>query len=339
MSLQYILARYASSGGLNLENAAQQTSAIADVNQAAEELYKRYDLLGSLSAQYFRIENQQGMMISLPYFVGAIRAVRLAMPNIDAGLIDFRPRFQSKMWSSKDWLKWTLKGEHPLKTDITNEGPVTVTFTQPVEKAIRVTIAGETLNSAEDVETLNFAIGDTTKTTTKIFRSITPSKNITCLYNASILDMDGNELALIPNNQTRSLYLRCMVYSPSTVVATMIPTFQFYELLWKYRFRPFVNLVDEFMCPGYDDAIYWKLLELKWRNKQATTPEEAGAFAMKATEYEQKAAQDVADVSKNAEQSIEKIMNIGQEPIHEAFWELENSSYLGHREPSNIICP
>src|SRR5678810_765626 len=108
--------------------------------------------------------------------------------------------------------------------------------------------------------TLSFVAGTTSLTTTKSFKTITPSKSNTCLYNASILDMEGTELAIIPNNQLRSLYLRVMIYNPSSIISAMIPTFPYYEVLWKYRFRPFVNLVDEFMCPGYDEAIYWKTL-------------------------------------------------------------------------------
>src|SRR5678809_718213 len=173
MSLQYILSRLGASSGLNLTDPNQQALQVAEINAAAQELYQQYDLIGSLMAQYFHIENTEGMMISLPYWVGAVRAARLGQLNYNVGLVDFRPRFQSKMWRAKDWLSWALKGEHPLKQDITNEGPVTVTFAKPVEKTIRVTIAGETKDSAEDVETLSFVAGTTSLTTTKSFKTIT----------------------------------------------------------------------------------------------------------------------------------------------------------------------
>lgn len=217
-------------------------------------------------------------------------------------------------------LAWQLKGESPIKKDIENEGLITVTFTKPCEKAINVTIAGETTDSAEDREVLAFAAGDLTKTTTKSFKTVTPTKDVTCLYNATIYDMNGEELATIPNNQLRSLYLRAGIMNPaSAFYSVTIPSFQFYEVLWKYRFKPFVNLTDEFLCPGYDDAIFWKRMEQEYRSKQTSSPEELAAFTAKANDCFGKCAEIITLLANNVDQNIDKIMNFKSNPIYDTF--------------------
>lgn len=323
MSLQYILAKMASVGGLNLNSPEQKLLEIANINSAAEELYAEFDLIGSLWAQYVKVTNTSGMMVSLPHYVGAIRAVRVAAPNMKLALLDQRPRFQAKTWRAKDFIAWQLKGESYTSRDLSNDGLITVTFVQPCEKVVKVTISGRTNYSEEDSETLTFGVGDTAKTTTKSFETVAINKDVTCRYNATVTDVDGTEIASIPNNQLRPLYLRAMIFNPPTIESSLNPNFEYYELLWKLRFKPFINLTDEFLCPGYDDAILWKVLELTWRFKQASSPDEVLAYSQKANEYKQKAAEAVAIRSKDVEQSIEKIMNISSDPIFDAFGQME----------------
>lgn len=322
MSLETILLDLATTGGLQIDDLNQRLYETMRVNKAAKEIYDSTELINSLRAQYVQVMNTEGFTISLPHYVGTIKAVRMAEPNIGLTMLDMRPRFQSKLWKGKNWDGWRLLGEYATCRELAEASVLTVTFRQMPEKSINVTITGMTQDATEDSETLEFVLdsGDQFLTTTKSFLSITSiTKNDTCAYDADVQDLQGNTLAVLPNNQLKSLYLWVQIFNPATLQSSfqMSGNQTYFEILWKYRFRPMINLQDEFMCPDYDSAIVWKRRE--HIAAESTDPAETA----KAVGYAMKSAQLVKQKTESFTSSTEKIMNITPDLMQTAFSDLE----------------
>lgn len=315
MSLRNILLDIATIGGIKIDNADQQQYVTFRVNQAAQEIYEQNDPIGSLREQVFSVAVESGLQISLPSSVGRVRAVRYYMPQLNLKTVDMRPRYAAKFWQSKNMLAWRLKGEYPIKRDVENASLVTVTFRKPLTVACSVTIAGTTDDAAQDSEVLEFAVGDTTLTTTKSFLSFDAiSKSVATNSDCDITDVDGLELATIANNQLQSLYqIIQLINPPNSRQSPSIysPVTPYVELLWKMRFKPFVNLDDEFQCPGYDKAIFWKYME----HKALTAPPEPEL----AIGYKLKCDMILEQIAHDTDQNIEKSMNFGENATFNAF--------------------
>jgi hypothetical protein len=71
------------------------------------------------------------------------------------------------------------------------------------------------------------------------------------------------------------------------------------EILYKIRFQPLQDDYDEFVCPGYDDAIIWKTLSYLLAKKDT---EKAGMAEAKANQLMRQMSDDTEEsVSKEVE--------------------------------------
>lgn len=325
MSLKSILLDLATIGAVKIEDAQQREYEIFRINQAAQELYDNYDLVGSLREQVFDVDvTREGNQIALPSYVGKLRAVRYYYPDLNLGIVDKRPKYQSTFWQGKNFLNWRLRGEFPLKTDISNEGSLTVTFKQPVTTPVEVTITGKTEHSSNAFETLYFNNGDTSYTTTKTWEEITSiSKNVTTDYDLEVTDLNGRVLAEIANNQLKSNYQVVQIINLPNSATTYTPITSQVEVLWKARFTPFVNLTDEFQCNGYDKAIVWKRLE--HRASTSSDPIEV----QKALGYSAKATDIIERVSQDTEKILDKVMNFAPNQYIGVFEDMKNDHFPG----------
>lgn len=330
MSLKTIITDLASEGGIRANDSEQLTLLTYRLNKAAEELYNQNDLIGSLREQVFNVStDSEGMQITMPSYVGRVRAVRYYYPSIDLKMVDMRPKYAAKFWQSKNFISWRLKGESPLQVDITNASLVTVTFAQPLTVAVTVTIEG-TIEGATGLtqEKLAFEIGQTTLTTLLSFETITNIvKSAPTLYDCDVTDVDGRSLALVPNNAVKSLYQWVQVMNlPNNTnggqQTTYLPITDYVEVLWKQRFRPFINLEDEFICPWYDQAIIWMYKKQKALLQAETDPN----FFIAAKGFQTQCDKIINDVAHESDQNLEKYMNFGSNQFLSAFENMSNNA-------------
>lgn len=338
MALKDILSNIAADGGIDLMNSDQLMFTTRKINDAAKELYEENDLVGSLREQVRNVDVPVGNIISLPYYVGKVRAVRYYSPQLNLKVRSMAPRYTAKFWQSKDFLSWELKGDRALSTDITNAGILTATFQAPVDVDVNVTFIGTTPTASQAIETLAFKVGDTYKTTTNQFLDISAiSKDALTNSNVVITDVDIRPISGVANNQFKALFQTVQIVNmPNNLNGTggtFQPASTYVEVLWKLRFKEFKTpntiseATDEFICPNYDQAIYWKFKE----NRLLLSSDATVFSANQAKEYKAKCDQIVKNVGQDASNSMEMSMNFGENPVLDAFANIMlNQQYPGY---------
>lgn len=280
MSLAYILAEIASETGLELSVASEKAYAINQVNKASKELFESKDLVDSLNEQLITFstvidsDGNQVQLAALPYYVGKLRAIRNYYTRRQVDFHDMRPRYKSDGWT-ENLLAFRQRKRSPIQRDILNAAPLTLTITAAESVDFSVIIVGSTANASRVAETITFAAGDLTKTSTNAFVTIDSISNLALhTSDVTITDLDGNTLAVLPNNQFKSEYLIVQILD-YVAIQPSVP--YLVEILYKPIFLPFSNDGDEFQCSGYDDAIFWQVMGNK---KAKSSPDQAAlAFA------------------------------------------------------------
>jgi hypothetical protein len=338
MALKDILSNIAADGGIDLVNSDQLMFTTRKINDAAKELYEENDLVGSLREQVRDVDVPQGNMISLPYYVGKVRAVRYYSPQLNLKIRSMAPRYTAKFWQSKDFLSWEIKGDRALSTDIVNASILTATFQKPVTSLVNVTFIGTTPTANQAIETLTFQPGDSTHSTINQFLDISAiTKDSMTASNVVITDVDNRPISGIANNQPKALFqIVQIVNMPNNLNGTggtFQPASTYVEVLWKLRFKEFATpatiaqATDEFICPNYDQAIYWKYKE----NRILLSSDATVFSANQAKEYKAKCDQIVKNISQDTSSSMEMSMNFGENPVLDAFANIMlNQQYPGY---------
>lgn len=254
-------------------NAAQQALLDKKINDACHEIWHARDLPKSLVEQLFIVDTST-QLAALPLDLGSLRGARHHESRFRVAIHDMRPRYGCNGWQ-EPWLGWRIKKESAIKRDILNAGPLTLTLQKAESASITVVVTGATHISGRTQEVITFTAGETEKTTTASFLSI-ESINQPELhdYNVVIEDVDGNEIAVLQNNEYTTSYTIIQQADHELVTPAIDP--YYVECLYKPKLYPLKGDHDEFPLRGYDKAIYWKTRELK-----ANTVEEAVAFAGK----------------------------------------------------------
>lgn len=311
MSLKSILDKWAIPLGYNPNNALERDLWIRKINIAAEEVYNMTDLIGSLREQVF--EAPEGIaMLTLPYYVANIRAVRHYDSLSKIQINDMRPHyFYGSIYQS--CFTWREKNKVAIRQSLSNESLLTIRLinSQVSDEQFTVTVVGSTDNSERISETLTFNQNDNSKTTSNQFTGNSalgsPSgiraiiKNKPTKYNLEVLDASGNIIAEIPNSEVESQYTVYQVYdNQGTPVSNDCLCFQ---VLYKFRFTPFKDDYDNFPCEGYDDAIGWKLEEHSYSKQQG--------MEQNAILAHEKCLEVILQRQRNAEMGIEKEIQFG----------------------------
>ena len=103
-----------------------------------------------------------------------------------------------------------------------------------------------------------FNTSDLTHTTQGQFVSVDSIRKSSATdVDVIVTDIDGRELASIPNNELNSVYKVFQILERSEYPTSIM----LYEVLYKQRYQPFINDYDEFTCGDiYDESIYWATL-------------------------------------------------------------------------------
>lgn len=320
MALKNILNLIASNGGVTLSDPQQLEYTKAQVDQSAKELYEQNDLVGSLREQVYNVNVPQGNLVSLEPYVGNVIAVRYFWPQLNLKIRSSAPHYTAKFWQVKDFLAWQMKEDRPLHTDISNAGILTFTFKQALTVALNISIIGTSGFASQIIESIACPVGTLVVSSLNTYSEISAlSKDTLCNADCLVTDIDGHEIAKLANHQYKSLYQICQIIDlPNNSLGTsqgFVPACTYVEMLWKLRWKPMVNPQDEFICNGYDEAIFWKYMERK-----ALLDSTQSIFtANQADKFKAKADKIIKDIGSNNSQSFEMSLNFGENATLEAF--------------------
>lgn len=303
MSLRSIRAECAAELKIDVSSASEKAYLDLRINDACKEIWESRDLPHCLREQIFSVDTTS-LLAAMPSYVHSIRAIRHYESRLPLSLRDTRPRFQSNGWTEPLW-GWRIKGKSPTSREILSAGCLTLSIPEAETAEFSVVITGQTANANRLSETVTFAPGETEKVTAASFLELESIAQPALHANdVTVEDIDGNELAVLPNNEYTSSYTIVQVHDNW---ADNLMTPMFAEVLFKPKIYPLVNDYDEFPLPGYDKAIFWKVMELK-----ANSGEEGLLFHGKCEQL-------IMDMAKDATQGTEKRINFAPEPLYGLF--------------------
>jgi len=287
MSLQYVLQQVGYKIGRNPADKGQRAVLLRFANEAAKELYGISDMAGCLEEQLFNVNNDQ--TIALPHHVGQIRAMRRSEYQEAVSLSQMRPRYNQFNWRD-GWKNWRIKGLQTLQTSIHNQSLLTIKVGAVENPPVQVTVVGSTATSSNISET--FSMTSLTMTTVNAYTNVSSFiKSCINTQNVYLLDIDGNQLSYIPNDQMKAQFqivdISLAPWYPNAntgggIVTSVNPLFLWVEVLYKKALPWFQNDSDEFPAVGYDNVWVNKCLQL-WYEEQGNVPL-AQAMMAKATQ-------------------------------------------------------
>lgn len=294
----------------------ERVFAIDIVNKAAQDLYESADMTDCLWEELFSFvvtDSPLVKQVTFPFYVGPLRAIReFRGGNTPVRLHDMRPRYHYGGWGEGlTTLTYRIRAfSYPLERDMETEGPVVISFPAGASAGqdITITIIGENDSAAHVYEEITIAASDVSKVTTKSFMFNGQGikkirKNIYTLQDVIISDINGIQIARIPNNQLETSYTLVQLDDWAMDVDCGS---NYIEALYKKKFFKMKNDFDDFPVPGLDSAIYFKSVARYYAKKQG---KEDLAILNDA-----KATEQVKNFITNQEQGVDKEMNFAPSP-------------------------
>lgn len=239
------------------------TRALREINLAYQELWGTNDFENSVQEMSVKPIDQSNI-ITLPWYVDVIKAVKYNPSRERVRLFDVRPYYQDDTYWQSIYA-WRVLGNSPLNTSIINATTLTLRIPEAETERFVVTIQGPSDHSQSTREQVTFEPGDVEKETTRAFVDVTSiSKDVLTANDVTVLTASDVEIAHIPNNryEARNMVIQITdkLYKPCTFC-------QCWDILFK---RPCPILVyPETPVPG-EQALMNKVME--W----VTLPQEDG---------------------------------------------------------------
>lgn len=265
MSLKYIRSNLAAECGFHPDSSANDKEYLDNqINQVAIDLNNGLDLVGSLFEIIAFFTDFEERLISVPAYVGNIRAGKYYDCPAQITLRDIRPRYSTDGWSNSI-IDYREVGVSTLA--ISNTEYSKLIFSLPEGEVetedLIFTIIGETPVASQVEETLTLVAGSNSVTSVNNWVGAPKiiSKNRVNSYDVTITDINETELAIIPNSELKSFYSIWQVQDDSVINAV---TCNSMEILYKQKYVLLVNDGDEFLNGKYDEVIIWKFLDEYW---------------------------------------------------------------------------
>lgn len=262
MSLKYILRRVSSESGLSelSSNTDQRKRAIDLVNIAAEEIWEMTDLPGCLEEILVLVAAD--FMITLPPYVGEIRAAREKSLMHKWTLNDMRPRYQQEPWKQL-WRNWRHKGYRAYQLPITNAAPLL--YSIATYEDVSIVVTGRTGVSNRVSETITFLSPYPTILGTESFieiESICDPTGNPRTYDISIQDSQETFIAMLYNNEISTRYILLDV-SQYPFGGEAAGGERVMEVMYKRKLRRMANDADTFNgSDDWDNVIVDKVRQL-----------------------------------------------------------------------------
>ncbi len=263
MSLGYVLQQVGYKVGLNPGDAGQRSTLLRFANTAARELYHQSDMAGVLMEQMFKVNANQ--TISLPPYVGQIRAMREAFTSKAITISQMRPRYNEFNWRDS-WRNWRLKGLRTLQADLTNQSKLVLSSVGIDNPPAVVTISGSSAGVTNYSE--NVTITSSPVVSVNDYNDVY-SLTRACVgqYDIVVSDIDGNQVSCIPNNRLKAEYQIVDISTAPWFPPNYNPLLGWVEVLYKEALPDYYLDSQEFPAQQYDEVWITKCLQL-WFEEQ-----------------------------------------------------------------------
>lgn len=278
MGVYYILSQAGRKMSLNPSLSSDRDTLLRYLNEGARELYDQSDMIGILMEQVFKVNGDQ--TISLPYYVGPVRAARQLYGHHAWTISQMRPRYNQIAWKDM-WSNLRLRNIQALQYTVTNVSVGVLSVPIIESPPIVITLVGPTDTASNAVEVIT--MDARTKNTINNFTDYTTvSKDRINAVDVTLSDVDGNVLTVIPNCMTEALYQMLDVSAFPFGTNGTNPQGNYLELLYKKALPTLSNDGDSFPSKtNYDDILVNKMMQL-WSEEQ-NKPDVALAYDSKAT--------------------------------------------------------
>lgn len=316
MSLQAILTDIASELHIPLNTDDEISWAVSKVNAVAKELYEGQDITGCLREQTFNLDTdtKESSLVALPFYVDQLRGIRFSMlPGGKIPMNDMRPRYHTgRGWGANAYsVPFRITREQAtLKRDIANASVLTFSVAEAEPTDIIIHIVGETNNAARYSESVTLSAGELSVDSVGnyITTPVNLEKETVSQQDITISDVDGNELAVIPNFELKPAYKWLELVDANAGVSSFLPTYTSFtaiDILYKLRYQPFRDAFDEFICgPKFDRAIFYQFAA--WYEGQKPGSEN------RAMGYLQAAQTIIANIQRDTEGAREMEIEFGR---------------------------
>lgn len=249
--------------GLNPSNSQQRGVLLRFLNEASRELYSQFDMAGSLMEMVFKVNGDQ--TVSLPSYVGKIRAVREYASMQVWHLNQMRPRYNQFNWSDM-WKNYRLKNKQALQTSVTNESFGILSVVTVEDPPVVVSLTGPTIDSTQLSEQV--VMDAVSKQSVNRYTDyVAVKKDRVNNYDITLSDIDGKALTVIPNNTKEAQYQVIDVSSAPWLPQNTSTFDNYVEILYKKVLPYLSNDDDEFPAFDYDDVVVNKIMQL-WSEEQ-----------------------------------------------------------------------
>lgn len=296
MSVSYILQVAGGKFGLNPADPGQRSVLLRFLNEAAIEFYAQADVAGTLVEQVFKVNGDQ--TISLPYYVGELRAVREFNSYIPWHINQLRPRYNINNWQ-EIWRNWRIKGLQALQTTVHNQAQLIIVVPAVETPPITVSIAGPTLTASSAVE--DIVMDAVSKTSVNSYTDVTLiRKDRINNFDVAVTSIDNEQISTIPNNMLEASYLIIDVSTLPWSTQSNSKQQHYVEVLYKKVLPWLYRDNDEYPAKGYDFAIVNKMMQL-WKEEQ----DKGEAAAL----YDAKATRSAARVHEDQNRATEDVIS------------------------------
>jgi len=263
MSVKHILQLASNKMGLNPADSTQRPVLLRFLNEAAYELHMQADMPGSLMEMTFKMNGD--MTLSLPWYVGEIRAIRESATFIPWHINRLQPRYYEMNWADF-WRNFRLKGKFACMQAVVNQGPVVINVPNLEQPPLTVTISGvtETASHLNEVVTVNALQVQSVNNWLEI-KTIT--KSAVTNYDVTINDIDGHLLTVIPNTEYETWYTIVDISTMPWLSTSQSQQDHWVEVLYKRRLRTLTNDGDEFPANDVDHIVANKMVQI-WAQEQ-----------------------------------------------------------------------
>lgn len=245
------------------QDAQSRAALLRRVNGAAKELYDTVEISYILKEQTFIVPPGDIHRITLPHYVGQIRAVRfsnLVPHNIE--VTDLAPRYHETPWINP-YNRWRLMGKNALSQTLVMDERLTFRTDLPNDIGIPITTKGRTTSSSNKTETVFIEPGKLDATTTSQWLADheigAVIKNVTIADVEVVGEASGTVYAIIPD-RLQSVQHIVLDINPDVNLINHMNGYCI-DVLFKPIFLPFVQDTDSFLDEKFEWAIVHKILE------------------------------------------------------------------------------
>ena len=187
-------------------------------------------------------------LITLPWYIRNLRGVRPTYGSPSIELNTPHVGYMDGVYEQFNYA-WKLIGRTPLDTSISNATRLTFRKLGTEATPVVISVSGPTSNAAQVSEDISLV--DTAETTAAFKDLAGLSKADVNGVDIEVLDAAGNQLGTLPN---------CLTSAPRQKIR--VSSYTFTDNI-NVLYQPYLfNVLGQEIPAGFEDAIYWKAMEL-----------------------------------------------------------------------------